>query len=326
MKYKVMNMEFLTVKEIEERLDISKKMLNKFKEKGLRSINNRYKYDEVLKYKEIALSNIDELKVGEEYTNNEIANIFGCSTQGGMRRSHYTNTLVIFSDHTKGIYEDIWRENTLFYTGMGQDGDQVLEGNQNITLYESRTNGIRVYLFETLISTQHIYRGEVRLIENPYQEIQNGRMVWIFPLEPIEDFSVSIDLINQVDLKKRKEAKKLKPNDLKRRALEVSDSGSRQAKINVYKRDQFVAEYSRFRANGICDLCNERSPFNDKDNEPYLECHHVEWLSRGGKDNIYNTVALCPNCHRKVHVLEDTRDHDKLVKKLADYRSIDGMI
>ena len=87
---------------------------------------------------------------------------------------------------------------------MGQDGDQVLEGNQNITLYERRTNGIRVYLFETLISTQHIYRGEVRLIENPYQEIQNGRMVWIFPLEPIEDFSVSIDLINQVRFEKEK--------------------------------------------------------------------------------------------------------------------------
>ena len=169
-----MNMEFLTVKEIEERLDIPKKMLNKFKEKGLKSINNRYKYDDILKYKEIALSNIDHLKVGQEYTNNEIADIFGCSTQGGMRRSHYTNTLVIFSDHTKGIYEDIWRGNTLFYTGMGQEGDQVLEGNQNITLYESRTNGIKVYLFETLIPTQHIYRGEVKLTRDPYQEMQNG--------------------------------------------------------------------------------------------------------------------------------------------------------
>ncbi|WP_296863638.1 HNH endonuclease [Thermosyntropha sp.] len=29
---------------------------------------------------------------------------------------------------------------------------------------------------------------------------------------------------------------------------------------------------------------------------------HIEWLSRGGTDTIDNTVALCPNCHRKMHV------------------------
>ena len=161
------------------------------------------------------------------------------------------------------------------------------------------------------------------MIKDPYQEIQNGRKVWIFPIEAKENFSVSIDLIRQVDLKKKKEAKKLEYKDLKKRALEVNEFGSRQAEITVYKRDQFVAEYTRVRANGICDLCNKRSPFNDKENEPYLECHHVEWISRGGKDSIYNTVALCPNCHRRVHVLEDVRDSDKLIKRLEFYRCIE---
>lgn len=44
-------MEFLTVKEIEEQLNIPKKMLDKFKEKGLKVTNNKFKFDEVLKYK-----------------------------------------------------------------------------------------------------------------------------------------------------------------------------------------------------------------------------------------------------------------------------------
>ena len=46
------------------------------------------------------------LKIGQVLTNNEIVNIFKCGIQGGMRRSNATNTLVIVSDYTKGIYHD----------------------------------------------------------------------------------------------------------------------------------------------------------------------------------------------------------------------------
>lgn len=34
---------------------------------------------------------------------------------------------------------------------------------------------------------------------------------------------------------------------------------------------------------------------------------------------IYNTVALCPNCHRKMHILNDKWDLQKLVKKVYEY-------
>ena len=46
----------------------------------------------------------------------------------------------------------------------------------------------------------------------------------------------------------------------------------------------------------------------DKQGEPYLEAHHVIRLADGGKDTIDNVVAICPNCHRKVHVLDDEAD------------------
>ena len=53
------------------------------------------------------------------------------------------------------------------------------------------------------------------------------------------------------------------------------------------------------------------APFKKRNGEPFLEVHHVMWLSEGGSDSIENTVALCPNCHRKVHVRDDkaARDH-----------------
>jgi 5-methylcytosine-specific restriction protein A len=43
----------------------------------------------------------------------------------------------------------------------------------------------------------------------------------------------------------------------------------------------------------------------------------VTWLSAGGADTIENTVALCPNCHRKMHVLDAKGDRKKLRKKAA---------
>ncbi|WP_245612033.1 HNH endonuclease [endosymbiont 'TC1' of Trimyema compressum] len=62
----------------------------------------------------------------------------------------------------------------------------------------------------------------------------------------------------------------------------------------------------------------KKAPFKNKANKPYLETHHIIWLSEGGRgDTIDNTVALCPNCHKKMHVLgrEDELKNLKLLIK-----------
>lgn len=46
--------------------------------------------------------------------------------------------------------------------------------------------------------------------------------------------------------------------------------------------------------------------------EAYLETHHIVWVSQGGSDTMDNTVALCPNCHRKMHVLNLKEDKEYL--------------
>ena len=79
-------------------------------------------------------------------------------------------------------------------------------------------------------------------------------------------------------------------------------------------RSQCIAEYAKKRANGICQLCKKKAPFNSKDGDPYLESHHIIWLKNGGEDTIENTVALCPNCHRKMHIVNDPVDVEKLKK------------
>ncbi len=82
---------------------------------------------------------LNDLKINQEYSNQQLSDIFKCSPQGGMRRSHSINTLVLISNHTGvELYKDKWIDNHLHYTGMGQTGDQVLSGNQNKTLAESK--------------------------------------------------------------------------------------------------------------------------------------------------------------------------------------------
>lgn len=49
---------------------------------------------------------------------------------------------------------------------------------------------------------------------------------------------------------------------------------------------------------------------------PYLETHHIVWLARGGEDTIFNTVALCPNCHKRMHILDLEADKTKLLSKI----------
>lgn len=72
-------------------------------------------------------------------------------------------------------------------------------------------------------------------------------------------------------------------------------------------------------ANGKCKLCNKDAPFIDKNGIPFLETHHIIWLAHGGLDTIENTVALCPNCHKKIHNLDLKEDIEKLTQIAKNY-------
>ena len=85
----------------------------------------------------------------------------------------------------------------------------------------------------------------------------------------------------------------------------------------VYHRDPAIAAYVQKRANGHCQLCGSPAPFKDKNDDPYLECHHIVWLSKGGIDSIDNCVALCPNCHRKMHIVNAEKDVNLLKNSIS---------
>ena len=58
-----------------------------------------------------------------------------------------------------------------------------------------------------------------------------------------------------------------------------------------FVRNPYIAEATKRRANGICQLCRKAALFTRLDGNPYLESHHIIWLSEGGSDS-YNITFL----------------------------------
>ena len=260
---------------------------------------------------------------GTVLANRELAAIFKCSTQGGMRRSKTTNTLLITTSRD-ALYFDRWHDGVLHYTGMGQSGDQSLEGAQNRTLAESASNGVAVHLCEVFATNEYTYLGRAMLAGEPYQQVQpdregKSRRVWMFPLRVVDGdgpAAVPATTVQQAAAARERAARRLGDEELAQRARAAArEAGRRPTTSMSYERDPYVSELARRRADGSCHLCQQPAPFRSKKGEPYLETHHIVWLSQGGEDSIANTVALCPNCLRRVHELDAARDVEVLKQR-----------
>jgi 5-methylcytosine-specific restriction protein A len=82
---------------------------------------------------------------------------------------------------------------------------------------------------------------------------------------------------------------------------------------SAFFRDPLVKAWVLNNSNGICEACSQSAPFIREDGSPYLEVHHLMPLSEGGEDTTRNALAVCPNCHRRLH---HGADKSILVKEL----------
>lgn len=114
---------------------------------------------------------------------------------------------------------------------------------------------------------------------------------------------------NELEVHRREFAQQvaasLQQSSAKRLArLLVAPKLARQRAVTttVFDRNPDVVAEVLLRAHEKCEYCSNPAPFNRRsDGTPYLEVHHVLPLSEGGEDTVENTVALCPNCHRREH-------------------------
>lgn len=90
-----------------------------------------------------------------------------------------------------------------------------------------------------------------------------------------------------------------------------------------YTRSTKIKEYVKARADGVCEGCGEPAPFTSKTGDPYLHAHHVQELGDGGSDTPETVIALCPNCHYRVHHGKDGEDYNReLIERLADIENV----
>ena len=75
-------------------------------------------------------------------------------------------------------------------------------------------------------------------------------------------------------------------------------------------RNKHLVDKLQFTYIGKCQLCK----WAPRDRYGQLLCqgHHLQWLSRGGRDVLQNMVLICPNHHVAVHRCDspfDFADH-----------------
>ena len=273
------------------------------------------------------------LSIGQEIDSAGMYEIFRGQQQGGIRMSATTRTFVLIAGFgPDSEYDDVWEESVIKYRGprptpnpkngradlaeFGFNGKQLYEA-----FHQDESSRWQIFLFSMRTKnrkTVYRFEGEVAPHGSP-NKTNDG---WVFPLElsPQASFAhAERNAIHRMGDLSDEEARKLAVLA----ESEQAGNGRKEVKFangamrRVYRRHPVISAYAKRMADGKCDLCGNRAPFLTGTGEPYLEEHHIEWLSRGGADSCSNVVALCPNCHRKMHIVGDPDDVKRLVKHAA---------
>lgn len=266
-------------------------------------------------------------EVGRIYKRKEeIHAVFGGQSQGGISTpSKHAMVLVFTSDTGENYgYQDQFRPDGIFwYTGEGQVGDmKMLRGNA--ALRDHQETGKQLHLFEYVKKAHVRYLGEAQCLGHHFEERPdregNTRNAIIFHLALLPG---AVDEVNEPQGSyggASKPTRKLSLSELRKLALQgVSENASKeQVAQSTAVRSEAIRLYALKRSGGICEGCSAPAPFQGKEG-PFLEVHHLHRLSDGGPDHPANVIALCPNCHRRVHFGTDgTTYNEQLVQLVRD--------
>lgn len=169
------------------------------------------------------------------------------------------------------------------------------------------------YLFKANKSMYELIIKQTAAIQMTEQERQSV-IALLDPKDEAQEAMTELEIV--MDLEEAK-ARQLSPEGLAAQVKNGKAKKAQKSETTVYYRNPYVKEMVKHIAEGKCQMCSKEAPFYDKDSKPYLEEHHVNRLADGGSDTMDNVVALCPNCHRKIHVLNDEQD-TILLEKIAE--------
>lgn len=249
----------------------------------------------------------DDFIIGEHYSSWDISNfakiynnqpgIFPIGSQKPF------DAIFLKGNLESGKYANEWLEpeNDLKYYFKSQSGSFDPSYALNDAVLSSK--GCPIYVF-LKSGSNYKYHGIFELVDDHLD--RDGIARW-FHLKrnlahtydtPISATALWDSFENQI--------KKIRQNPSQGRKPATPASSTQPERITVlstqFKRDPWVVAKVLERAQGLCENCLQPAPFNRASNgEPFLEVHHKIMLSQGGEDTVDNAIAVCPNCHRKLH-------------------------
>lgn len=211
-------------------------------------------------------------------------------------------------------------DDTFLYTGEGTEGDMTMDGG-NKAIRDHKENDKSLHLFEsTDLPWIVTYLGEYEYIGYDSRTLQDEnddpREAFQFRLAPVGGTEIELEEGTPASLSDAKLFEKAKQSSPTGSPTSSSRSGGRS-----YPRSEYVREFALRMADGVCQGCEQDAPFVTSTREPFLEVHHLTRQSDGGPDAPENVIALCPNCHRRVHQGRDGDAFNQMLMAKAEQRN-----
>ncbi len=220
-------------------------------------------------------------------------------------------------------YRDRWLDDdTLEYWGEGQEGDMtfvrgnravrnhVLDSKDLFLFASTQQSGVYQFIDQMVCTGYRMDRGA--------DGTGNQRDEIVFQLLRMGAIASTGDELHDVTALE-KDLEVLSLDELRQRALDTSASSLPPVeRKGIYRRKSAaIKEYAKRRANGHCEGCHAKAPFMTKQDEPYLEVHHIRRLTDNGPDHPDSVVALCPTCPRRAHYASDGSTYNEKLGSVA---------
>lgn len=189
----------------------------------------------------------------------------------------------------------------------------------NRAIREHEANEKELHLFESVGQGEVRYVGQATYLSHHWEERPdaNGNMrdAIVFELA-VETEAVDQETSGASEPSTEYDANRSLGNrtfgELRDLALDQTppSASEEERRQNVYRRSEAVKEYALRRAEGVCEGCGEEAPFITNNGRPYLEAYHIRRISDVGPDHPRWVIALCPNCHRRVHHGRDGNEYN----------------
>jgi len=264
-------------------------------------------------------------KVGETYNRWFIHDVLKGERYKGISKPSEHPFLLLFTGESGDDYgyeDEFLEDDTFLYTGEGTEDDMVMEDG-NRAIRDHKKNGEALHLFEsTDLPWIVTYLGEYECVEVRETELEdeNGELRdgFRFRLAPVGGTEIEIGGGSPATLSGEELFQKAKQSSP---TGNNASSGGSGGGGRSYPRSEFVREFALRMANGVCQGCKEKAPFVDKQGQPFLEVHHLTRQSDGGADDPENVIAICPNCHRRVHQGQDGDEFNRELRNKVEHRN-----